>query len=311
VKRKPVVLIATAAATAAAALVLAAAASAAAGFTYHQTGPLTIQFAASSEGAASAWDFGDGQISTEQNPSHTFPRAGTYEVRLIADTGIMSDSVTVYGAPLAAFAAGQVAGTLSVAFADQSSGGPTSWAWSFGDGQGSTQRNPTHAYATPGTYAVSLTVYGPTGSATVSRAVAVAPTPTQGALASAVPAKPPARQLSPFPVVRIRSRVVGTRVYIDLLTVRAPKGTKVSLRCRGRHCPFKHATARARSDTRPVRFRRIERRVFRGTVLEVFVTTPDAIGKYTRFLVRPAQAPVRRDLCLPPGSMRPGACPAQ
>lgn len=92
-------------------------------------------------------------------------------------------------------------------------------------------------------------------------------------------------------------------------TVHTPKGTTVRLRCKGRHCPFARERARARSARRPVRFRKIERRLVRGTVLQIFVTKPGAIGKYTRFLLRAAAAPARQDLCLPPGAMRPMGCP--
>jgi hypothetical protein len=33
-----------------------------------------------------------------------------------------------------------------------------SWRWDFGDGTTSSDRNPTHAYTSPGTYTVTLTV---------------------------------------------------------------------------------------------------------------------------------------------------------
>jgi PKD repeat protein len=45
-----------------------------------------------------------------------------------------------------------------VHFSDLSGGSPTAWLWNFGDGQTSTVQNPTHAYATPGVYDVSLTI---------------------------------------------------------------------------------------------------------------------------------------------------------
>ncbi len=45
----------------------------------------------------------------------------------------------------------------AVQFTDLSLNGPTSWSWSFGDGQTSTLRNPLHKFASSGTFTVSLT----------------------------------------------------------------------------------------------------------------------------------------------------------
>jgi len=49
---------------------------------------------------------------------------------------------------------------MNVGFTDQSTGTITSRTWDFGDGGSSTLQNPSHVYAAPGTYAVSLTVSG-------------------------------------------------------------------------------------------------------------------------------------------------------
>jgi len=58
---------------------------------------------------------------------------------------------------------------LQVDFLDYSTRA-TTWLWDFGDGTNSTERNPTHTYATPGTYTVSLTVTdGAGGSATETK----------------------------------------------------------------------------------------------------------------------------------------------
>lgn len=49
----------------------------------------------------------------------------------------------------------------TVAFEDHSydpDGSIVSWEWDFGDGATSTEQNPSHTYASPGTYAVTLTV---------------------------------------------------------------------------------------------------------------------------------------------------------
>jgi formylglycine-generating enzyme required for sulfatase activity len=59
----------------------------------------------------------------------------------------------------------------AVQFTDTSSGVPTSWSWSFGDGGTSAAQNPTHAYATAGTFTVSLTVSNTLGWNTTTRTV--------------------------------------------------------------------------------------------------------------------------------------------
>ncbi|MBI3732089.1 MAG: PKD domain-containing protein, partial [Chloroflexi bacterium] len=42
-------------------------------------------------------------------------------------------------------------------FTDLSTGGPTGWSWTFGDGGTSTSQNPSHTYNTAGSYTVGLT----------------------------------------------------------------------------------------------------------------------------------------------------------
>jgi len=52
-----------------------------------------------------------------------------------------------------------------VAFKDLSRGKIDSWLWNFDDGSTSTEQNPVHTYADPGTYVVVLNVKGPEGEA--------------------------------------------------------------------------------------------------------------------------------------------------
>ncbi|RLD40148.1 MAG: hypothetical protein DRI86_15815, partial [Bacteroidetes bacterium] len=47
---------------------------------------------------------------------------------------------------------------LVINFMDLSTGNPTSWAWFFGDGTASSMQNPTHTYASNGSYSVSLVI---------------------------------------------------------------------------------------------------------------------------------------------------------
>lgn len=78
-------------------------------------------------------------------------------------------------APAASFSASTAnpaAGCL-VQFTDTSVGSPTSWAWDFGDGASSTDRNPTHVYAAAGAFTVRLTASNSTGPSSATLSVTV------------------------------------------------------------------------------------------------------------------------------------------
>jgi len=70
---------------------------------------------------------------------------------------------------------------LLVQFTDSSTGSPTSFSWSFGDGGTSSERNPTHTYVEPGVYTVTLTVTAANGqSASGNGTVTVDAAPPAG-----------------------------------------------------------------------------------------------------------------------------------
>ena len=130
--------------------------------------------------ASWSWDFGDGGISTEQNPTYIYNTAGTYTVSLTATNDNGSDTLTktnyitvnaTVSAPVAAFTANQT--TINqgetISFTDQSTNTPTSWSWDFGDGGMSSEQNPTYIYNTSGTYTVSLTATNANGSNTETK----------------------------------------------------------------------------------------------------------------------------------------------
>lgn len=141
--------------------------------------PLAVGYSDHSTGAVSSWSwsFGDGSASSEQNPTHVYPDAGTYSVYLTADGGqgasshVEFDYVTVEEATAAGFTASPTSGCgpFTVGFTDGSAGSPTSWLWMFGDDTYSTERNPTHTYAYPGSFTVTLTAAGACGPDTVTR----------------------------------------------------------------------------------------------------------------------------------------------
>jgi PKD repeat protein len=60
-----------------------------------------------------------------------------------------------------------------VTFTDRSLGSPTEWTWDFGDGGGSAEQSPTHAFETAGDFIVSLTVSNDGGSDTAQNTVSV------------------------------------------------------------------------------------------------------------------------------------------
>jgi PKD repeat protein len=139
--------------------------------------PLAVKFTDRSTGSPSAWswNFGDGITSTEQNPSHTFTTAGSYDVKLTITRGTESASSTqtlnVGGVPNADFAGAptQVNTNENVRFTDKSSNAPTSWSWDFGDTATTTVQNPTHAYQVKGIYTVSLTARNANGKDTETK----------------------------------------------------------------------------------------------------------------------------------------------
>ncbi len=148
--------------------------------------PLTVAFTdASDPGSGNNilswdWNFGDGQASVDQNPSHTYNFPGMYTVSLTVtsssgiDSVVKENYVNVQVGPSANFVGSPTSGAapLAVEFQDRSAAGSspiTAWSWVFGDGYTGSERNPTHVYYSPGTYSVTLTVATALGSDTRTR----------------------------------------------------------------------------------------------------------------------------------------------
>ena len=141
------------------------------------TSPLTVQFTDTSRGQPifRRYEFGDGFMSANSSPSHTYLKPGTYSVKLtiwqIGNRKIVSTTteknylITVVSAPIppveADFIASPVTGVapLTVQFTDTSVGTPMTYHYEFGDGFRSVDSNPSHTYSKPGTYSVKLTIW--------------------------------------------------------------------------------------------------------------------------------------------------------
>ena len=123
------------------------------------------------------WDFGDGQTSSNSNPTHIYLIPGIFQVSLTITTSGGTDSeekasyITVSPALNAGFVASDTSGcsNLSVQFTDKSYNPSNtdpiiSWNWDFGDGSNfNGQTPPVHTYGI-GKYTVSLTIHTQQGS---------------------------------------------------------------------------------------------------------------------------------------------------
>ena len=150
----------------------------------------TIQFTDESIDAISwNWDFGDGNTSTLQNPTHQYNSPGEYDVTLLVYDSIgISDSITktidIFPPnvpPTADFTFNPTEPRVDhvVQFTDtsfDSDGTIVNWDWDFGDAQTSTLQNPTHTYTIIGDYTVTLVVTDNGGnSSSLSKQITIFP----------------------------------------------------------------------------------------------------------------------------------------
>ncbi|MFN8255823.1 MAG: PKD domain-containing protein [Bacteroidales bacterium] len=135
------------------------------------------------------WNFGDGTtITNVANPTHAYTNPGTYTVVLsVTDnrgaTSTSSTTATIttnnpVNNPPVAFSNGPYSGSInnSISFSSAGStdndGTIVNYLWNFGDGSTSSSANPSHTFATEGTYSVSLTVTDDDGATDVDQTTA-------------------------------------------------------------------------------------------------------------------------------------------
>jgi PKD repeat protein len=152
-------------------------ADAEAGFNFTTNGASVTFTSTSINGTSFVWDFGDGNTSTDQNPTHTYTSSGSYTVLLTVsnqcNTDMRTREVTIELQPVAAFGTSQSTtgcADYTINFTDNSTSNPTAWNWSFPGGTPatSTLQNPTVTYTQRGIYSVSLTSSNSFGSSTAS-----------------------------------------------------------------------------------------------------------------------------------------------
>jgi len=135
--------------------------------------PLCVNFTAVSNPACASatWNFGDGTTGTGcSGLHHCYPAPGSYSIsESITDIngckGSLSKNnyINVWPFPVAAYTTSPQPTTILqpvITFTDHSTGGVTSWAWSFGDvaAGSSTLQNPQYTYPDTGCYPTMLIV---------------------------------------------------------------------------------------------------------------------------------------------------------
>ena len=127
-----------------------------------------------------AWDFGDGNNSSSQNPMHTYAAAGTYTVCLIASNSCTADTIcdtvtVVCTPPTAGFTWTAPNTDYEAMFTNTSTGTSGEWAWDFGDASPVDSTNaPSHTYSANGKYNACLIASNACGRDTICDSVEVA-----------------------------------------------------------------------------------------------------------------------------------------
>lgn len=117
------------------------------------------------------WDFGDGSTSTIDNPSHLYANPGSYKVKLYAYDSTSCNTIdsttftiSVNPIPVASFTFSPVPAVENkpIDF-NNASTGADKYKWNFGDGDSSTEVNPSHLYNATAGYKVCLSAISSAG----------------------------------------------------------------------------------------------------------------------------------------------------
>ncbi len=137
----------------------------------------------------SHWDFGDGEINNESDPTHIYASGGKKTVKLLTTSQFgCKDSIIkiidIVEAPNAAFTNGPACSIEPVEFSNSTnepSGYLVVYAWIFGDGGTSVLKNPSHYYSDLGFKVVTLIATSNNGcQTTLSKTIKILLQPTAG-----------------------------------------------------------------------------------------------------------------------------------
>src|SRR5438132_8252867 len=262
-----------------------------------------VTFTASPPDPGYSWDLnGDGVYGDQTGFDVTwdYGSPGTYVVGVLGPgaTQPVTDLLPVHGpsAAFASFPTDPVPGE-QVTFVYSSTqatppDAPPAWDLNgdgiYTDATGATARR---TFPAPGSYPVGLEVTDLDGAISTSTQLITVKAPPAVKL---TPTSTQLRLMSPFPIVRITGKIGRRGARIKRLTVNAPYGATVTVRCRGRGCPFHLSSRTVAPASHPakgtpagsavVRIRKLEKRLLKvGANIKIYVSKSGAIGKFTRF----------------------------
>ncbi len=154
-----------------------------------------ISFTNTTTGGAhiSYWNFGDGDTSSLNSPSHTYGAYGTYTVTLYVQnthgcTDTVTGVVTINPPPVPGMSYTGVCEGTPFQFAGTVSGSQTNatWLWTFSNGATSTQQNPSYAFPSWGAFPVSLSVTENGCTTIITQNISIQPKPVIALTANSV-----------------------------------------------------------------------------------------------------------------------------
>lgn len=133
------------------------------------------------------WDFGDGNFSDLENPTHIYQNAGTYIVTLTirgdssCESSSISKTINVYGTPLSNFTYINNCINVPTYFKNSTTPGfgetdHNVVEWDFGDGVKSNEKEPQHIYSAPGLYTIRMITASkncPTNQDTITKVIRI------------------------------------------------------------------------------------------------------------------------------------------
>ena len=250
-------------------------------------------------------------VHAEGNPvSHSFATPGPKTVALkIAENGggarIVTKTITVNAPPQAGFSVAPetafVGDTVTLSSSSSDPDGPLAkQEWDLdNDGQfdDANAAIVSAKFGKADTYPLKLRVTDSKGAtSTATGKVTVQDRPV------------PPLQVLPGVVIEGRFLLFKRDTKVKFLRVRAPKGSKITIRCIGKkNCPKR--LSKTSKGSKKLQFKKLERMFRPKTKLVVTVTKNGFIGKQTTFTLRRRKPPVRKDLCVNPGAKKANSCP--